>query len=79
MSKINDNVRKALEVYLLGDKEKALSMLIKGTKYHSYLQLIDVLKNDNALQVLKEDERLSNLLERFLEKESDEQRQILKT
>jgi len=44
MSKINDNVRKAIELYLLGEKEKSFSMLIKGTKYHSYLTLIDNLK-----------------------------------
>lgn len=58
-SKLSDNVRKALEIYLLGDKEKSLSMLIKGTKYHSFLQLIDALKQDNALETLKEDPRLS--------------------
>jgi hypothetical protein len=79
MSSITDNVRTALETYLLGDKEKALDMLIKGTKYHSYLTLIDHLKKDNAAEILKDDAKLRKLLEKYLKKESGEDVDVLMT
>jgi len=53
MSKISDNVRKALELYLLGEKEKSFGMLIKGTKYHSYLTLIETMKAEDALKLFQ--------------------------
>jgi hypothetical protein len=45
MSDFTDNIRTAYEHYLLGDKVKAFSLLIPGTKYHYYLSIIDALKH----------------------------------
>jgi hypothetical protein len=45
MSDFTDNIRTAYEHYLLGDKEKAFSLLIPGTKHHYYLSIIDALKH----------------------------------
>ena len=52
MTKISDQDRKALETYVLGDKEKALASLIKGTHMHSYLTLIDEFKQKNGHEKL---------------------------
>jgi hypothetical protein len=45
MSDFTDNIRTAYEHYLLGDKVKAFSLLIPGTKHHYYLSIIDALKH----------------------------------
>jgi hypothetical protein len=46
MSDFTENIRKAYELYLLGNKAEAFSLLIPGTKHHYYLSIIDALKRE---------------------------------
>lgn len=41
-----ENVRKAYEAYLLGNKEECFKILIPGTKDYYYLKLIDAFKTE---------------------------------
>ena len=46
MSDFSENVRKAYEQYLLGNKQEAFKLLIPGTKHHYYLSIMDALKRE---------------------------------
>ena len=46
MNDFSDNVRKAFELYLLGNKTEAYNHLIPGSKYHSYLTILDAMKKE---------------------------------
>ena len=46
MNDFTDNVRKAFELYLLGNKTEAFNHLIPGSKYHSYLTILDTIKKE---------------------------------
>ena len=46
MSDFTDNVRKAFELYLLGNKKEAFNHLIAGSKYHTYLTILDAMKTE---------------------------------
>ena len=46
MSDFTENIRKAYELYILGNKQEAFSLLIPGTKHHYYLTIIDAFKRE---------------------------------
>jgi hypothetical protein len=46
MSDFTENIRRAYELYLLGEKKEAFGLLIPGTKHHYYLSIIDALKRE---------------------------------
>jgi hypothetical protein len=45
MEELSDNVRSAYEEYIKGNPEKAMDMLIPGSKFHMLLSIIHELKN----------------------------------
>lgn len=63
MSDFTDNVRKAFELYLFGQKKEALSHLMPGTKYHSYISIIDAMKREKS----KLTKDTKDLIQSFLE------------
>lgn len=48
MSDFTENVRRAFELYLFGNKKEAFNYLIPGTKYHTYLTLLDTLQSEKT-------------------------------
>ena len=46
MSDFTETIRKAYELYILGNKQEAFSLLIPGTKHHYYLTIIDAFKRE---------------------------------
>jgi hypothetical protein len=48
MSDFTDNVRRAFELYLFGNKKEAFNFLIPGSKYHTYLTLLDSLQSEKT-------------------------------
>lgn len=49
MADFTENVRKAYELYLLGEKREAFSLLIPGTKHHYYLSIIEAMKTERHM------------------------------
>lgn len=49
MSDFSDNVRKAFETYLLGNKKEAFNYLIPGSYWHQYLSALDALKTEKHM------------------------------
>lgn len=43
---LSENVKKAYEAYIEGDKKKAFDMLIPGQDTHYYLTILDALKSE---------------------------------
>lgn len=63
MSDFTDNVRKAFELYLFGHKKEALAHLLPGSKYHSYLTIIDAMKREKSKLTKETQEMISKFLE----------------
>lgn len=43
---LSENVKKAFELYIEGDKKKAFDLLIPGSEHHYYLTILDALKGE---------------------------------
>lgn len=61
MDNLPENVRKAFETYLKGNKKEALEMLIPGSQYRMYLTIVDAFKSNKG----KITEKLKEMIEKF--------------
>lgn len=48
MEYLPENVRKAFEQYINGNKKEAFDLLIPGSRHHLYLSILDTLKSDKG-------------------------------
>ena len=61
MDNLPENVRKAFEHYILGNKKEAFSNLIPGSEYHSYLSIIEAFKSNKGII----DEKIKDMIQKF--------------
>lgn len=61
MDNLPENVRKAFELYINGNKKEAFESLIPGSEYHSYLYIVDAFKHSKD----KIDNKTKDMISRF--------------
>ncbi len=62
---LSENVKKAFEAYIEGDKKKAFDLLIPGSEYHYYLTILDALKAEKHKVSKKTDDLIKEYLNKF--------------
>ena len=70
MSDFSENVRKAYELYLLGEKQEAFSYLIPGTKHFYYLSIIDAFKRERHMISKETRELVKQFWANFVDEDS---------
>ncbi|CAI2378280.1 unnamed protein product [Moneuplotes crassus] len=71
MSDFTETVKKAYELYLLGQEKEAFSLLIKGTKHHYYLSIVDDLKKQKHTLSEETKKKIENFRNNFHDQDVD--------
>ena len=61
MDNLPENVRKAFELYILGNKKEAFACLIPGSEYHFYLSIIESFKTSKGII----DDKIKDMIQKF--------------
>ena len=62
---LSENVKKAYETYIEGDKKKAFDLLIPGSEHHYYLTILDALKSEKHKVTKKTEDLIKEYLNKF--------------